>query len=264
MPGAGPEVMSNTVATPLERHLGAISDVTEMTSTSSTGSTRVTLQFDVNRGDIDGAMRDVQAAISAARTDLPSGLRSNPTAQKFNPASQPIVIMALTSKSMTPGQIYDAASNILQQQLSQITGVGDVSPSGATLPAVRVELNPRILFKYGISLSDVSSAISGANAGANSPKGAIEQGTIRYQIYSNDNAEKAADFANLIIAYRNNAAIRLSDVAQVVDGQQDIRNIGMANGLPAVLDHGDPAAGHGQCVDPGGRPHQGVDSRVAA
>ena len=234
MAGAAPEVMSNTVATPLERHLGSIAGVTDMTSSSNTGSTRVILQFDISR-DIDGAMRDVQAAISAARADLPAGLRSNPTASKFNPASAPILILALTSKTMTPGQIYDQASNILQQKLSQIKGVGDVSLSGAALPAVRVELNPRALFKYGIGLEDVRTAISGANAGANSPKGAIEQGTVRYQIYSNDNAAKAADFRNLIIAYRNNAAVRLSDVAQIVDGQQDIRNIGMANGLPAVL-----------------------------
>jgi multidrug efflux pump len=234
MAGASPEVMSNTVATPLERHLGAISDVTEMTSRSSLGSAQVVLQFDIDR-NIDGAARDVQAAINAARADLPTALRSNPTYNKFNPNNFPILIMALTSKTLTPGQIYDQASNILQQKLSQISGVGDVSLSGAALPAVRIELNPRALFKYGIGLEDVRAAIASANAGANSPKGAIEQGDQRYQVYSNDNADQASDFRNLIVAYRNNAAVRLSDVADVLDGQENIRNMGVANGLPAVL-----------------------------
>jgi multidrug efflux pump len=234
MSGASPEVMSNTVATPLERHLGTIADVTQMTSRSSLGSTQVILQFDINR-DIDGAARDVQAAISAARADLPTALRSNPSYNKFNPNNFPIVIMALTSKTLTPGQIYDQASNILQQKLSQVRGVGDVSLSGAALPAVRVELNPRALFKYGISLEGVRAAISSANAGANSPKGAIEQGSQRYQVYSNDNADQAADYRNLIVAYRNNSAVRLSDVADVLDGQENIRTMGLADGLPAVL-----------------------------
>src|SRR4051812_15799367 len=234
MTGASPEVMSNTVATPLERHLGAIAGVTEMTSRSGSGSTNVTLQFDIDR-DIDGAARDVQAAISAARADLPAALRSNPSYSKYNPNNAPIVIMALTSKTLTPGQIYDQASNILQQKLSQVRGVGDVTLAGAALPAVRVEVNPRALFKYGISLQGVASAISSANAGANTPKGAIEQGAQRFQLYSNDNATDAADYQNLIVAYRKGAAIRLSDVAEVVDGQENIRNMGMANGLPAVL-----------------------------
>jgi len=234
MAGASPEVMSNTVATPLERHLSGISDVTEMTSRSTVGSTQVVMQFDISR-DIDGAARDVQAAISAARADLPAALRSNPTYSKFNPNSAPIIIMALTSKTMSPGEIYDQASNLLQQKLSQISGVGDVSLSGAALPAVRIELNPRALFKYGIGLEDVRAAISAANAGANSPKGAIEDGALRYQVYSNDNASKASEYQNLIIAYRNNAPVRLSDLADVEDGQENIRNMGMANGLPAVL-----------------------------
>ena len=234
MAGASPEVMSNTVATPLERHLSGISDVTEMTSRSSVGSTQVIMQFDISR-DIDGAARDVQAAISAARADLPAALRSNPTYSKFNPNSAPIVIMALTSKTMSPGEIYDQASNLLQQRLSQISGVGDVSLSGAALPAVRIELNPRALFKYGIGLEDVRAAISAANAGSNSPKGAIEDGALRYQVYSNDNASKASEYQNLIIAYRNNAPVRLSEVADVEDGQENIRNMGLANGLPAVL-----------------------------
>jgi multidrug efflux pump len=234
MAGASPEVMSNTVATPLERHLGAIADVTQMTSRSSVGSTQVVLQFDISR-DIDGAARDVQAAISAAHADLPASLRSNPTYNKFNPASFPIMILALTSKTLTPGQIYDQTSNILQQKLSQISGVGDVSLAGAALPAVRIELNPQALFKYGIGLEDVRAAISSANAGANSPKGAIEQGTQRLQVYSNDNASAASDYQNLIIAYRNNAPIQLKDIAQVYDGVENIRNMGLANGKSAIL-----------------------------
>ncbi|HZQ39462.1 MAG TPA: efflux RND transporter permease subunit [Rhizomicrobium sp.] len=234
MAGASPEVMANTVATPLERHLGAIADVTEMTSRSAVGSTNVILQFDISR-DIDGAARDVQAAINAAHADLPASLRSNPTYRKFNPSSFPIMILALTSKTLTPGQIYDQTSNILQQKLSQLAGVGDVSLSGAALPAVRIELNPQSLFKYGIGLEDVRAAVSSANAGANSPKGAIEQGPQRLQVYSNDNASTASDYQNLIVAYRNNAPIELKDIAQVYDGVENIRNMGMANGKPAIL-----------------------------
>ncbi len=234
MPGASPEVMSNTVATPLERHLGAIADVNQMTSRSSVGTTQIVMVFDINR-DIDGAARDVQSAINAARADLPASLRSNPVYRKFNPSSFPIMILALTSKTLTPGQIYDQASNILQQKLSQIDGVGDVSLAGAALPAVRIELNPRALFKYGIGLEDVRAAISSANAGSNSPKGVIEQGSKRFQVYSNDNASAAAEYRSLIIAYRNNAPVRLADVATVEDGLENIRNMGMANGKPAVL-----------------------------
>ena len=234
MAGASPEVMANTVATPLERHLGAIAGVTEMTSRSSVGSANIILQFDISR-DIDGAARDVQAAINAAHADLPASLRSNPTYRKFNPSSFPIMILALTSKTLTPGQIYDQTSNILQQKLSQLSGVGDVSLSGAALPAVRIELNPQSLFKYGIGLEDVRSAVASANAGANSPKGAIEQGSQRLQVYSNDNASAASDYQNLIVAYRNNAPIELKDIAQVYDGVENIRNMGIANGKPAIL-----------------------------
>ncbi|HUJ46335.1 MAG TPA: efflux RND transporter permease subunit [Rhizomicrobium sp.] len=232
MPGASPETMSTTVATPLERHLGAIADVNEMTSKSSVGTTQIVLQFNVDR-NIDGAARDVQAAINAARADLPAALRSNPTYRKFNPADQPIMILAMTSKTMTPGQIYDSASNIIQQKLSQISGIGDVTLSGASLPAVRVELNPRALFKYGIGLEDVRAALSAANA--NSPKGAIEQKDTRFQLAMNDVASTAADYRNLIIAYRDNAPVRLSDVATVSDGVENIRNLGMANDQDAVL-----------------------------
>jgi multidrug efflux pump len=232
MAGASPETMSSSVATPLERHLGTIAGVTEMTSSSNVGSSNIVLQFDIDR-DIDGAARDVQAAINASRADLPTALRSNPTYRKINPADQPILVLAMTSKTLTPGQIYDQAANIIQQKLSQISGVGDVSLSGASLPAVRIELNPRALFKYGIGLEDVRAAISAANA--NSPKGDIQQGSQTYQVYANDRASEASDYKTLIIAYRNGAAVRLQDVATVREGQENIRNIGIANGRPAVL-----------------------------
>ncbi|HET7083876.1 MAG TPA: efflux RND transporter permease subunit [Rhizomicrobium sp.] len=232
MPGASPETMASSVATPLERHLGTIAGITQMTSRSNINSTQIVLQFDIER-DIDGAARDVQAAINAARADLPAALRSNPTYRKFNPADQPVLILALTSKSLSTGQIYDQASNIIQQKLSQISGVGDVSLNGASLPAIRIELNPRALFKYGIGLEDVRAAVSGANA--NSPKGDIQQKGQSFQVYANDNASLAKDYQNLIIAYRNNAAVRLSDVAQVADGVENVRNLGTFNGQPAIL-----------------------------
>jgi multidrug efflux pump len=232
MPGASPEVMATTVATPLERHLGAIADVTEMTSSSSVGSTNVTLQFGLDR-DIDGAARDVQAAIVASRVDLPAALRANPQYRKQNPADQPIMILSLTSKTLTSGQLYDAASTILMQKLSQVSGVGNVGVWGSSLPAVRVELNPSTLFKYGVGLEDVRAALAAANA--NSPKGAIENETFHWQIYDNDQSRKADDYKNLVVAYRNGAAIRLSDVASVTDSVEDIRNLGLANSTPAVL-----------------------------
>jgi multidrug efflux pump len=232
MPGASPETMSTSVATPLERHLGTIADVNEMTSSSSVGSTRVTLQFNIDR-DIDGAARDVQAAINAARADLPASLRANPTYRKINPADQPVIILALTSNTMTPGQIYDSASTVIQQKLSQVQGIGEVQLSGGSLPAVRVELNPRALFKYGIGLEDVRAALSAANA--NSPKGAVQQGAQRFQLYINDTATQASQYQGLVVAYRDNAPVRLSDVAAVSDGVENVRNLGMANGKPAVL-----------------------------
>jgi multidrug efflux pump len=232
MAGASPETMSTSVATPLERHLGSIADVTEMTSQSSVGSTRVTLQFGMDR-DIDGAARDVQAAINAARVDLPTALRSNPTYRKSNPADAPILILSLTSTTLTTGQIYDSASTVLQQKLSQVTGVGDVQIGGSSLPAVRVELNPRALFKYGIGLEDVRAALAAANA--NSPKGEVDQSGKRYQLYVNDTATKADQYKTLIVAYRNNAAVRLQDIADVSDGVENVRNLGLADGKPAVL-----------------------------
>ncbi|HXM00676.1 MAG TPA: efflux RND transporter permease subunit, partial [Rhizomicrobium sp.] len=232
MAGASPETMSTSVATPLERHLGAIADVTEMTSASSVGSTRITLQFGIDR-DIDGAARDVQAAINAARVDLPASLRANPTYRKVNPADIPIMILSLTSATLSPGQIYDSASTVIEQKLSQVQGIGEVQLTGGSLPAVRVELNPRALFKYGIGLEDVRAALSAANA--NSPKGAIQQGAQRYQLAINDTATSASQYRGLIVAYRDNAAVRLSDVASVSDGVENVRNLGMANGVPAVL-----------------------------
>jgi multidrug efflux pump len=232
LPGASPETVANSVAQPLERHLGQISDVTEMTSTSSLGQSRVILQFGLNR-DIDGAARDVQAAINAARADLPTSLRSNPTYRKVNPADAPILILSLTSKTLTRGQLYDAASNVLQQRLSQIPGIGQVIIGGSALPAVRVELNPQALFKYGIGLEDVRAALASANA--NAPKGAIEEDERHYQIYTNDQASHAEDYRPLVIAYRNSSAVRLSDVATVVDSVEDLRNAGFANGVPSVL-----------------------------
>ncbi len=232
LPGASPETMANSVAEPLERHLGQIADVTEMTSTSSLGRTRIILQFSLDR-DIDGAARDVQAAINAARADLPTALRSNPTYRKVNPSSAPILILTLTSKTLTRGQLYDAASNVLQQRISQIPGIGQVIIGGSALPAVRVELDPQALFHYGIGLEDVRAALASANA--NAPKGAIEQGKRHYQIYTNDQAVRAADYKPIVIAYRNGSAVRLSDVAKVIDSVEDVRNIGYVNGKPAVL-----------------------------
>jgi multidrug efflux pump len=232
LPGASPEVVATTVATPLERHLGQIADVTEMTSQSTVGATRITLQFGLNR-DINGAARDVQAAINAARVDLPASLRSNPTYRKVNPADAPILILALTSDTLRQSELYDAASTVLSQKLSQVEGIGEVTVGGSSLPAVRVELNPSALFKYGIGLEDVRAALASANA--HSPKGAIETGDRHFQIYDNDQATIAADYKPLIIAYRNGAPVRLTDVADVVDGNENIRNAGLANGKPSVL-----------------------------
>jgi multidrug efflux pump len=232
LPGASPETMAATVATPLERSLGRIAGITEMTSSSSLGSTNVVLQFDLNR-DIDGAARDVQAAINASRSLLPTGLPSNPTYRKVNPADAPIMILALTSSTMTRGQMYDAADTIIAQKLSQVQGIGQVRVGGSALPAVRVELNPAALNKYGIGMEDVRAAIAATNA--NRPKGVVEDGDLHWQIYVNDQAKKAAEYLPLIVSYRNNAAVRLSDVADVNDSVQDLRNAGLANGKPAVL-----------------------------
>ena len=216
----------------MERRLGQIADVTELTSTSQIGQARIILQFGLDR-DINGAAQDVQAAINAAQADLPTNLLTQPTYRKVNPADAPVLILALTSRTLTRGQMYDAASNVLQQQLSQISGVGQVNINGSALPAVRVELDPLALFHYGIGLEDVRSALSNANA--NAPKGAIDIGGQRWQIYTNDQANHATDYRDLVIAYRNGDALRLKDVAEVADSVQDLRNLGLADGKPAVL-----------------------------
>jgi len=232
LPGASPEDVAATVASPLERHLGQIADVSEMTSSSSLGSARVNLQFGISR-DINGAARDVQAAINASRADLPTSLRSNPTYRKFNPAAAPILIYTLTSDTLVPSELYDAASTVLAQKLSQVEGVGEVSVSGGSLPAVRVELTPPSLYKYGIGLEDVRAALSSANA--HSPKGSIDVAAQRYQIYSNDQAGRAEDYKSLVVAYRNGAAVRLTDVGDVLDSVENLRNLGLSNGKRAVM-----------------------------
>jgi len=232
LPGASPDTVSTSLTTPLERRLGAIAGVTEITSTSTVGNSRITLQFDLSR-NIDGAARDVQAAINAARADMPSDLRSNPVYRKINPADAPAIVLALTSDTIGQGRLYDAASNVLQQKLSQVTGVGQVALGGSSLPAVRVEINPNALSKYKIGLESVRAALAAANA--NTPKGAIEVGDQRWQIYTNDQARTAAEYRDLIIAWRNGAPVRLSDVAEIIDATEDIRNEGQANGKRSVL-----------------------------
>ncbi|MBS0387826.1 MAG: efflux RND transporter permease subunit, partial [Proteobacteria bacterium] len=235
IPGASPEVMASSVATPLERHLGAIADVDDMTSNSSVGNTNIQLTFGLDR-DIDGAARDVQAAIVAAHADLPSALTRNPTYRKLNSANFPVMQLAMTSDVLTQGQIFDAADAVISQRLSQLKGVANVNVAGSALPAVRVELNPLALSKYGIGLQDIRAAISNANA--NAPKGAIESATLHYQIYTNDNARSAAEYRSLIVANRNGATVRLGDVAQVTDiddgATENIRTYGLYNGTPAV------------------------------
>jgi multidrug efflux pump len=232
LPGASPETMAATVATPLERALGKIAGVTEITSSSSLGNSRVTLQFDLSRS-IDGAAREVQAAINASRSELPSSLPRNPTYRKINPADAPIMIIALTSETYDRGQMYDIASIILGEKLAQVKGIGQVTVSGASLPAVRIEINPTALNKYGIGLDEVRTVINANNA--NRPKGIVEEGDKQWQIYANDQAVKASEYAPLIVAFRNGAPVRLSDVAEVVDGVQDLRNAGISNGKSAVI-----------------------------
>ncbi|MDO9089153.1 MAG: multidrug efflux RND transporter permease subunit [Burkholderiaceae bacterium] len=232
LPGASPETMAATVATPLERALGAIAGVTEMTSSSSLGNTRVVLQFDLNR-DINGAARDVQAAINASRALLPSGLPGNPTYRKVNPAESPVMIIAMTSDVLTRGQMYDAASTVLAQRLSQVEGIGEVSIGGGALPAVRVEIDPDRLAANGIALDEVRIALTQTNA--NRPKGSVEEGERNWQIGANDQARTAAEFAPLILRYRSGNAVRLQDVAEVIDSVQDVRNYGVADGKPSIL-----------------------------
>lgn len=232
LPGASAETMATSVATPLEHQLGNIAGVTEMTSSSSLGSTRIILQFDLSR-DIDGAARDIQAAINAASSNLPANLPSHPIYRKVNPADAPIMILTLTSDKYTSGQMYDAASTVLQQKLAQINGIGQVFVGGSSLPAVRVELNPTALNKYGIGLNDVRTAIATANV--NSPKGQLTISKTLSEITTTDQIFKAYQYRPLIITYRNGNPVRLSDVAEVVDSVEDLRNAGLANGKPAVV-----------------------------
>ncbi|MFA7279889.1 MAG: efflux RND transporter permease subunit [Sterolibacterium sp.] len=232
LPGASPETMAATVAMPIERALGRIAGITEMTSSSTLGTTRIVLQFDLDR-DINGAARDVQAALNAARSALPSGMLGNPTYRKVNPADAPIMILGLTSDTLTQGQMYDAAATVIAQKVSQIAGVGQVQVGGSSLPAVRVEINPQALDKYGIGFEEVRAALAGANA--NRPKGALEDEGRHWQIGANDQAKAAADYLPLIVAYRNGAAVGLTDIADVTDSVQDLRNAGSANGKPSVL-----------------------------
>ncbi|MDH2066408.1 multidrug efflux RND transporter permease subunit MdtC [Pantoea sp. GD03673] len=232
LPGAAPEIMASSVATPLERSLGRIAGVSEMTSTSSLGSTRIILVFDFDR-DINGAARDVQAAINAAQSLLPTGMPSRPTYRKVNPSDAPIMIMTLTSDTYNPGQLYDYASTQLAQKLSQIEGVGDVTVGGSSLPAVRVALNPQALFNQGVSLDAVRTAISNANQ--RRPQGALDDAQQRWQLRTNDALQTAREYQPLVVHYTNGAAVRLSDVATVEDSVQDVRNAGMSRGKPAVL-----------------------------
>ena len=236
LPGASPQTMATSVATPLERRLATIAGVNEVTSSSGVGSSRVTLQFDLKR-NVDAAAREVQAAINASRSDLPSTLRSNPTYRKANPAAAPVLILALTSPTLKPGQIYDAVSNIVQQKVAQVPGVGDVELGGGSQPAVRVELVPFALNRYGISMEDVRAALqSGA---ANRPKGDIDLQGRRLQIYTSTGmrtgGKTAADYRDLVVAYRNGSPVRLTDIADVADSVENINTLGLFNGQPAVI-----------------------------
>jgi multidrug efflux pump len=232
LPGASPETMASSVATPLERQFGHIAAVSEMTSSSSLGATSITLQFNLDR-DINAAARDVESAINAARGYLPSNLPGNPSYRKVNPADAPIFILGLTSSILTKGEMYDAASTVIAQKLSQIPGVGQVTVGGSALPGVRVELNPAVLNKYGISLEQVRSALAAANA--NVPKGHLSNGSRMWEVGANDQILKAADYQSLVIAFHNGLAVRVQDVGYAVDSVEDIRQAGYLDGQPAVL-----------------------------
>src|SRR5712672_1241432 len=232
LPGADPQTMASAVATPLERQFGRISGVNQMTSTSQLGSTSIVLQFDLNR-NINAAGRDVQAALNAARSQLPANLPSNPSYRKANPADAPILILALTSDTMTVPQMYDAADSILAQKLAQVDGVGQVFVGGAAQPAVRAEVNPMLLNKLGVGLDTVRTALNAANA--NRPKGQVSDHTTSYAFTDTDQLFTADQYRPLIVAYHNGAPVRLGDVADVEDSVSDTRNIGLANGKPSVL-----------------------------
>jgi len=232
LPGASPETVASSIATPLERQFGRIAGVTEMTSSSSLGSTSITLQFDLNR-NIDAAARDVEAAINAARGNLPANLPSNPTYRKVNPADSPIMIISLTSDIYNRGQMYDYASTVLAQKLSQVDGVGQVTVGGSSLPAVRVEVNPTALNKYGIGLEEVRTTLAAANS--NKPKGHFSDARHTWTIDDNDQLFKAVDYKPLVIVYRNSAPVRVGDIADVQDSVENLQNAGYANGKPSVL-----------------------------
>ncbi|MGT2475886.1 efflux RND transporter permease subunit [Paraburkholderia terrae] len=232
MAGASPDIMASTVAEPLERRLGTIADVSELTSINYVGSSMIVIVFGLNR-DINGAARDVEAAIQAARADLPTTLRSNPTYRQYNPADAPIMVLALTSDTLTKAQLYDSADSVIQQQLSQINGVGQITVGGGALPSVRVELQPGKLNSYGIGLEDVRASISAANA--DSAKGHLDTGDQRYIVTSNDQITHAAPYRDLVIAYRNGSPVQLRDVASVRDSNENIRNAGLFNGKSAIL-----------------------------
>ena len=232
LPGASPETMASSVATPLERQFGRIAGVTEMTSSSSLGSTSITLQFDLDR-NIDAAARDVQAAINAARGYLPANLPSNPSYRKVNPADSPIMILALTSDTLSKGQMYDAASTILAQKLAQVPGVGQVTVGGSSLPGVRIELTPSLLNKYGLGLEQVRTAIAATNT--NLAKGFFADGARSWEITANAQLLRAVDYMSVIVAYRDGGAVRVRDVGQAIDSVEDVRSAGYVNGKPAVM-----------------------------
>jgi multidrug efflux pump len=232
LPGASPDTMASSVATPLERQFGRIAGITEMTSTSSLGSTSITLQFDLNR-NIDAAARDVQAAINAAASQLPSALPGNPTYRKINPADAPIMLFALTSDTMSREHMYDVASSVLQQKLSQVDGVGQVFVWGGALPSVRVEVNPAQLNAWGLSLEDVRTTLAAANA--NKAKGSLTEGAVTSALNANDQMFQAKDYAPLVISYKANAALRVGDVANVLDSVENLNNYGITDGKPSIM-----------------------------
>ena len=232
LPGASPETMASAVAAPLERQFGRVAAVNEMTSSSTLGGTAITLQFDLDR-NIDAAGRDIQAAINAARGQLPANLPRNPYWRKINPADAPVLQLGLTSTTLTPGQMYDAASTILQQKLSQVKGVGQITISGSSLPAVRIEVNPTLLNECGFGLEDVAAMVQSANT--NGPTGSLSDSTRSWILSTTDQLLAASEYEPLIIGYRNGAAVRLSDVATVVDSIEDIRNVAFVDGKPAIL-----------------------------
>lgn len=229
LPGASAQIMASSVATPLERQFGHIAGVSEMTSASSLGSTGITIQFDLSR-NIDGAARDVEAAISAARTYLPANLPANPTYRKVNPADAPIMILGLTSTKYDTGKLYDEASTIMEQKLSQIQGVGQVVVGGASLPSVRVDVDPTQLNSYGLTLSSIQAILSTQNADI--AKGQVTYGSVTSDIVANDQISAAEDYKPIIIGYHNGTAVRLQDVAHVIDSVQNVRSAGYLNGIP--------------------------------